>query len=86
MLSTFFFSICLHGIAAAVELGYEYALWIHPGYLDAKQNYQEIGGKQEHSEIAVTTYNPGAELGVVRSNPLNWYSQTSQNVQFLTRS
>ena len=41
MLSTFFL-ICLHGIAAAVELG-----------LDARQNYQQIGGKQEHSEIAV---------------------------------
>ena len=26
MFSTFFFKICLHGIAAAVELGYEYVL------------------------------------------------------------
>ena len=53
MLSTFFV-ICLSGIAAAVELG-----------LDARQNYQQIGGKQEHSEIAVTIYYPGANLGVV---------------------
>ena len=70
MLSCFFFSICLHGIATAVELGYEYVLWIHAGKLDAKQNYQESGGKQEHSEITVTTYYPGVDLGVVRSNPL----------------
>ena len=59
-------SICLHGIAAAVELGYEYVLRIHPGYLDAKQNYQEVGGKQEHGEIAVSTYYPSEDLGVVR--------------------
>ena len=41
------------------------------GKLDAKQNYQKIDGKQEYSEIAVTTYYPVADLGVVRSNPLN---------------
>ena len=57
---SFHFLICLNGIAAAVELG-----------LDTKQNYQEIGGKQEHSEIAVTTYYPMANLGVVLSSPLN---------------
>ena len=54
-------------------------------WIMAKQYYQEVGGKQEHSEIAVTTYYPGVDVGVARSNPLNWYSQKSQNVRFLTR-
>ena len=43
-----------------------------------KENYQEICGKREHSEIAVTTYYPGADLGVALSNPLNWYSNVSK--------